>query len=364
MKLKPNAKYTFEQQSQALKLRSEGVPLKDVSVRTGVSTGTIRAWTLAAGVKLTHEQRSRNANRVLTPEQEVQVVSDRKSGMTRKELVAKYGLTEDGLKSLFKRNGIVLDMETRQVNAYQGKLEKNPNAMADMRKSLTPEVVARRSESIKARYAQDEELRKLKGKQVSDWWYGMSEDERTAHIAKRNDAFLNSEVVQEYIHRHTNGKSLPEYYAQFATERGGKMIGTYDGSTTKIEWQCENNHRWTASPSTIKNGHWCPWCYYQHSKAELEILEYVRNLYSDTQGGVVGLLKSPRLELDIWVPSLKKAIEYDGEYWHGFEPAKLRDARKDLEAAETGIKLLRIKEKDYKQSVDEVFKTILAFLES
>ena len=47
------------------------------------------------------------------------------------------------------------------------------------------------------------------------------------------------------------------------------------------------------------------------------------------------------LELDIWIPSIRVAIEYDGHYWH---QDVTRDRRKDDICAAAGIKLIRIRE--------------------
>lgn len=49
-----------------------------------------------------------------------------------------------------------------------------------------------------------------------------------------------------------------------------------------------------------------------------------------------------RLELDIFIPSLKRAIELDGDYWHSSPERKKTDKRKNKECADAGIKLLRL----------------------
>jgi len=46
-----------------------------------------------------------------------------------------------------------------------------------------------------------------------------------------------------------------------ASERGGKLIASHiPDSSTKIEWECTDGHRWFASPTDIKRGRWCPKC--------------------------------------------------------------------------------------------------------
>jgi hypothetical protein len=47
-----------------------------------------------------------------------------------------------------------------------------------------------------------------------------------------------------------------------AEGRGGRCLSdTYVNSKTKLEWECAKGHRWTAIPSNVKNrGSWCPIC--------------------------------------------------------------------------------------------------------
>ena len=54
-------------------------------------------------------------------------------------------------------------------------------------------------------------------------------------------------------------------------------------------------------------------------------------------------------ELDIFLPSLNTAIEFDGLYWHSSEKSKIRDRRKDNYCKNMGIRLIRVKEWKYNQ---------------
>ena len=49
---------------------------------------------------------------------------------------------------------------------------------------------------------------------------------------------------------------------KIAKERSGRCLSKkYIGISTKLEWECLNQHRWFATPRGIKNkGHWCPKC--------------------------------------------------------------------------------------------------------
>lgn len=61
------------------------------------------------------------------------------------------------------------------------------------------------------------------------------------------------------------GRSQPytiEDMQELAEKHNGKCLSlVYINSKTKLEWKCSENHTWFATPSDIKNGHWCPECY-------------------------------------------------------------------------------------------------------
>ena len=54
-------------------------------------------------------------------------------------------------------------------------------------------------------------------------------------------------------------------YKEIAKQRGGKLLSErYQGTHTKLEWECEKGHTWSATPNSIKQGSWCPDCVGQH----------------------------------------------------------------------------------------------------
>lgn len=142
---------------------------------------------------------------------------------------------------------------------------------------------------------------------------------------------------------------------EHAQSRDGKCLALeYKNNHTKILWQCAKGHEWMACPRDVisKRQRWCPKCGKQESRPELQLYELVRSLYPSAKHKVKRLLISPRLELDIYVPELKKAVEYDGDYWHATPEAQERDLRKNLECAQVGISLKRIKHSEFKLSAN------------
>ncbi len=48
---------------------------------------------------------------------------------------------------------------------------------------------------------------------------------------------------------------------QIAKDRRGKCLSNiYKGSKSKLLWECKKSHQWEATPSSIKQGTWCPFC--------------------------------------------------------------------------------------------------------
>ena len=76
---------------------------------------------------------------------------------------------------------------------------------------------------------------------------------------------------------------------------------------------------------------------------EQAIYYYIKQLFSDAiNRGNYSFDEKEKIELDIYIPSLHFAIEYDGVYWHK-EKAK-SDINKNLILSDAGIYLVRVRE--------------------
>jgi hypothetical protein len=122
--------------------------------------------------------------------------------------------------------------------------------------------------------------------------------------------------------------------------------------------------------NSIDRGSGCPACSKRCSKFESFIFHSVLKLYPEAKRNTRGLFKNPASELDIYIESLKKAIECDGP-WHyelmgrteaQFEKTIKRDARKDKECFALGIQLLRIKWSDYIKNPQFMVQRAIFFL--
>ena len=100
---------------------------------------------------------------------------------------------------------------------------------------------------------------------------------------------------------------------------------------------------------------------YSKSVAEKEIREYI-NQYYETSNNDRQVIKP--YELDIYIPELNKAIEYNGDYWHNIsESVKNKDLIKQTICKQKGIDLLVIWEHEYNTNKEEVYKRIDEFIE-
>jgi hypothetical protein len=63
------------------------------------------------------------------------------------------------------------------------------------------------------------------------------------------------------LRRRFHGKGRIEEMRKMALARGGACESlAYSDSRTKLIWRCAERHRWEASPTSVVQGSWCPFC--------------------------------------------------------------------------------------------------------
>jgi hypothetical protein len=149
------------------------------------------------------------------------------------------------------------------------------------------------------------------------------------HGDRLQHKFIPLFTRNEYIGtRESNGKSI--YYKFQCTTCKNIFFGSLDDGRLPVCTVC--------NPST-------------RSKYEIEIYEYIKSLVSD-RGEILTNTKniiSP-LELDIYIPSKKLAIEFDGIIWHSEllgNKSKNYHLNKTLLCKEKDIKLIHIFENEW-----------------
>jgi hypothetical protein len=119
------------------------------------------------------------------------------------------------------------------------------------------------------------------------------------------------------------------------------------------------------------------------SMAEIELLGLVKDLYPNSKkfrDYKVDIVDKPyikRFDIDIYIPEIGVGIEFDGTYWHSFEALRAGRGRsnwsdddiknyhqiKDTYFLESkGIRIIHIKEEDWKSNKDSCIKYVRDFL--
>lgn len=134
----------------------------------------------------------------------------------------------------------------------------------------------------------------------------------------------------------------------------------YVNLKTKIKVICPTHGEWETLPKNLWNGHGCPKCSNTVSKDENKIYEYVCSLL-----GTENVVSRDRTildnkELDIYIPKLKVAIEYNGLRWHSeeFNKDKNYHLNKLVECNKRGIKLIQVFEDEWIEKQEIVLKKI------
>lgn len=137
----------------------------------------------------------------------------------------------------------------------------------------------------------------------------------------------------------------------------------------KIEIECKNGHKYEFSHfSNFFNWTKCPLCGFNGTSGkEKEVQDYVRNIIDEyiifnDKRQILNFKTSKYLELDIWIPRLTKAIEFNGDYWHCFEEVIERDSIKKKICNEKNINLLIVEESQWENNTCETKQEIKSFL--
>lgn len=144
----------------------------------------------------------------------------------------------------------------------------------------------------------------------------------------------------------------PELIKEWDYDKNGILPEeiTY-GCGKKVWWRCTKGHSYEATVNhrTGKDGTNCPICFkgQQTSFAEQALFFYIKKIYPDAINGYKKIFNNS-MELDVYIPSIRLGIEYDGEAWHKEKHFK-RELKKYSICKENEIKLYRLKEKNHER---------------
>lgn len=128
-------------------------------------------------------------------------------------------------------------------------------------------------------------------------------------------ASVRPDVAKEWCYEKNEGKTPYDFTA---------------GSGKKVWWTCPLGHDYVASIHE-RTGHntGCPKCdkRRQSSFPEQAVLYYVKKIFPDTLSKYK-VIFSKSMELDVFIPSIKVGIEFDGKAWHNDDIIHNREIRK------------------------------------
>lgn len=145
-------------------------------------------------------------------------------------------------------------------------------------------------------------------------------------------------------------------------------------SNQKVWWQCEKGHEWETTIANRSEGSNCPQCVIRGTSfPEQALFYYLSKLFPMTENRHEFELENKKLEVDIYIPELNLAIEYDGVYWHQQKEASDRAKSLALAPVTTLVRIreqgLPLIESDYciftvtsRPALERAFQTLFKFI--
>lgn len=156
----------------------------------------------------------------------------------------------------------------------------------------------------------------------------------------------------------TTEKFIEKAIKKHGPDRYDYSLCVYQGSKAKLKIKCNKcSHTFEQAPYAHLSGRGCPKCAItiQRSKGEKELCDFIKSIYSGE------VLENTRKfiggkELDIYLPELKLAFEYNGEYLHKIHEEKEPGYHKNKQKAceENGVKLIEVWENDWKKNNQQI----------
>lgn len=162
----------------------------------------------------------------------------------------------------------------------------------------------------------------------------------------RNQTLLNNRADNTLSN---NEKLLSEWDYQ---KNGINPDEVFVGSSKKFWWICQVcGNTWQASISNRVKGSGCPKCmkHMRTSFPEQAIYYYLKKEFPIVNNGYTEVFDN-KMELDIYIPSIKTGIEYDGIAFHSGSKAEREMITKYRICSANQIKLVRVSEFENKSA--------------
>lgn len=140
----------------------------------------------------------------------------------------------------------------------------------------------------------------------------------------------------------------PTLASEWDFEKNAPLLPSdvFSKSGRKYFWICPNGHSYSASALHRAAGTNCPFCNAgrQTSFAEQAVFYYIKQVFPDAVNRYKDIFDNG-MEVDIFIPSAKLAIEYDGIFWHKDKNVE-RDRQKYHICQKNNVRLIRVRESD------------------
>ena len=175
---------------------------------------------------------------------------------------------------------------------------------------------------------------------------------KCANIIKRNSMLMDE------------GKFIKKS-KQIHNQKYDYQLVDYKNIRNKVKIECVVHGIFEQKPYVHLRGQGCPKCKSIISKPEIEVQDFIKSLGFKIQCNNRKILNGK--ELDIFIPSLNKAIEFNGTYWHydkanpNCKPSCYHSTKSKL-CKSLNINLLHIREDLWKKDKEKMKKVIHKFL--
>lgn len=184
-------------------------------------------------------------------------------------------------------------------------------------------------------------------------------------------------VFEQIAHNHIQGANCPECIKEFLSNlrlkkkedfvteaiavHGDKYDYSrveYRGNKALVEIICPKHGSFFQSPNNhVSKNNGCPRCSHHISKGEQEMMDWIKQYFPDACHAT-GILAGK--DIDIYIPSKKFGIEYNGIYFHSTQfKDKYEHLRKLETAQQLGIRLVQFWDSEWESKKDIVKSIIL-----
>jgi hypothetical protein len=192
----------------------------------------------------------------------------------------------------------------------------------------------------------------LPGSSSFAWWLCVKGHEWRAKIANRSALGRACPYCtnQRVGYGNDLATCLPDLARQWHPTRNGDLTPSAitPGVQRKVWWLCVRGHEWEATVASRSGlGVGCPRCAsgWQRSRNEIRLQAELEAALAPLR--VVGSYRLPIesavASLDIAMPEIRVAVEYDGAHWHA--GAERRDRAKEARLQRAGWTLVRLRER-------------------